>query len=183
MVIKLLKIVGFSGWVTSLFVDHICETVEVLLKFMEEEQEEGDAGSTTLVDVGDKSSSDLNKDIDDGDGIAHSRSVVGSERRTVGQSSCDEKRGGEEQEQKGGLFNTFSWHMLSTAPSNSVLLWIVHVLWHKLVMSAFLYQALHLWSTIFQALGGHVLQPRWEEGSAERTTTISDANKHQGRKE
>ena len=106
MIIKLIKIAGFSGWVTSLFVDNLSESVDLLLKFSVEEDEHP-----------------------------------------------NEKNDGEE---NFPIFNTFSWHLRGTAPPSSVLLWIVHTLWHKLVMSAFLYEVLHLWSTIFCSLGQHI---------------------------
>lgn len=112
--LKLIKITGFSGWVTSLFVDDICEAAEAQLLF-------------------------VNK----------------GERGGYCDSDCNMKENAPLQPFS-PLFNTFSWHLRSTAPSNSLLLWVVHVLWHRLVMSAFLYEAFQFWGSLFTALAEHL---------------------------
>jgi hypothetical protein len=147
MVVKLIKITGFSGWVTSLFVDDICEAVEIVLKFMDEE---GNLkGSDEDVEISAEDSKNFDEPINNCSNDVECRSK---------HSGADGIVSGNVQEK--AEFNTFSWHLLGTAPANSILLWIVHVLWHKLVMSAFLYEALHLWATIFDALGHHIAVPR-----------------------
>lgn len=142
MAVKLVKIAGFSGWVTSLLVDDICETVELLLKFVEERVERVGSSGMDFTSTGDRQHSAEMSDDD----------VIDDATTTSAGGVGDGGVGGGDSP----VFSTFSWHLLGTAPANSVLLWLVHALWHRLVMSAFLYEALQLWAGVLHALGMHV---------------------------
>ena len=54
------------------------------------------------------------------------------------------------------LNNRFFWHICGVAPVNSVLLWLVKILWDKIVMSDFLFEVFNLWSLFWRGLAADI---------------------------